>query len=116
MELHLVIFHPEEVKMKEEDFTLEEKVEGEEGEGKVDEGVAGEICQLCDQPLTPPISLADHLLAEHDVSITLSFSIFFIFLFSLFPLFSSSFSLFSLFFSLFHFSPSTTEPSGPFLF
>ena len=75
MELHLVVFHPEEKKVKEEegDFTLEEKVEGgQEGEGgKVGEG-AGDICQLCDQPLPPPLSLADHLLAEHDVSISLS--------------------------------------------
>merc|ERR1719430_1515315 len=50
MDLHLVIFHPEEQKVKEEgDFTLEEKVEGvqEEG-GKVEEG-AGDLCQLCDQ-------------------------------------------------------------------
>ena len=75
MDLHLVFFHPEEKKVKEEegDFTLEEKVEGgqEEG-GKVDEG-AGGICQLCDQPLPPPLTLADHLLAEHDVSISLFF-------------------------------------------
>ena len=71
MDLHLVIFHPEEQRVKEEgDFTLEEKVEGvqEEEGGKVDEG-AGELCQLCDQPLPPPLSLADHLLAEHDVRI-----------------------------------------------
>ena len=75
MELHLVLFHPEE--KKEEDCTLEEKVaEGvqEEG-GKVDEG-AGDTCQLCDQPPTPPTSLADHLLAEHDVSNSLSFHLF----------------------------------------
>ena len=76
MDLHLVFFHPEEKKVKEEegDFTLEEKVEGgQEGEGgKVDEG-AGDICQLCDQPLAPPLTLADHLLAEHDVSISLFF-------------------------------------------
>ena len=68
MELHLVLFHPEE--KKEEDCTLEEKVaEGaqEEEGGKVEEGAA-DICQLCDQPPTPPTSLADHLLAEHDVS------------------------------------------------
>ena len=76
MELHLVVFHPEEKKVKEEgDFTLEEKVEGgQEGEGgKVGEG-AGDICQLCDQPLPPPLSLADHLLAEHDVSTPFLFS------------------------------------------
>ena len=78
MELHLVVFHPEEKKVKEEegDFTLEEKVEGGQEGGKVDEG-AGGICQLCDQPLPPPLTLADHLLAEHDVSI--SFSLFFTF-------------------------------------
>ena len=55
----------------EEDCTLEEKVEGaqqeEEKDGKVEKKGADDVCQLCDLPLPPPLSLADHLLAEHDV-------------------------------------------------
>ena len=74
MDLHLVLFHPEEKKV-EEDCTLEEKVEGaqqeEEKDGKVEKKGADDVCQLCDLPLPPPLSLADHLLAEHDVSILL---------------------------------------------
>ena len=78
MDLHLVLFHPEEKKV-EEDCTLEEKVEGgqqeeeEEKDGKVEKKGADDVCQLCDLPLPPPLSLADHLLAEHDVSILLLF-------------------------------------------
>ena len=74
MDLHLVLFHPEE-KKEEEDCTLDEKVEGvqqeEEKDGKVEKKGADDVCQLCDLPLPPPLSLADHLLAEHDVSILL---------------------------------------------
>ena len=65
-----MLFHPEEKKVeKEEDCTLEEKVEGDHEKEKMEKKVADNMCQLCDLPLPPPLSLADHLLAEHDVSI-----------------------------------------------
>ena len=70
MELHHLFFHP---KKETAECTLEENVEGSQevlGKQKQAEG-ADDVCQLCDQPLPPPISLADHLLAEHDVSIPL---------------------------------------------
>ena len=70
MQLHLVFFHMEELKkeeMKKEeaDCTLDENAESDSKhkDGKMDD----EVCQLCDQPLPPAISLADHLLHEHDV-------------------------------------------------
>ena len=69
MQLHLVFFHMEELKkeeMKKEegDCTLDENAESysKHKDGKMDE-----VCQLCDQPLPPASSLADHLLHEHDV-------------------------------------------------
>ena len=71
MDLHLVLFHPEEKKVEKEDCTLEEKVEGDHEKEKMEKKVADNVCQLCDLPLPPPLSLADHLLAEHDVSIPL---------------------------------------------
>ena len=89
MQLHLVFFHMEELKkeeMKKEEMKKEEmKKEGmkkeemkkEEGDCTLDEnaessskhkdGKMVEVCQLCDQPLPPATSLADHLLHEHDV-------------------------------------------------
>ena len=72
MELHHLFFHPKK-EVETAECTLEENVEGGQEElGKQNQGEgADDVCQLCDQPLPPPISLADHLLAEHDVSIPL---------------------------------------------
>ena len=69
MQLHLVFFHMEELKkeeMKKEegDCTLDENAESS---SKQKDGKMDEVCQLCDQPLPPASSLADHLLHEHDV-------------------------------------------------
>ena len=74
MELHHLFFHPKK-EVETAECTLEENVEGIQEElGKQNQGEgADDVCQLCDQPLPPPISLADHLLAEHDVSISLFF-------------------------------------------
>ena len=74
MQLHLVFFHMEELKKEELE---KEELKKEEGDCTLDEnaetnskhkdGKMDEVCQLCDQPLPPTSSLADHLLHEHDV-------------------------------------------------